>query len=127
MTVYIGRDAFENWSVLGSTLGHEIEIHCQQSFFMIHLFDLFGFDGTGEAERQAYLYELANAERFGLGQYDQNLILSTMSYFYPEITKGHGLVDNVKGWLSRLAFKHEGSKPLSARSRSVTEGPGSAD
>ena len=82
--VYIGREAFQSWSLLGSTLAHEIEVHCRQNFLAIHFENLAGMDGTGAAEREAYGYELANATRFGLAQYDQDLIRSTMSYFYPE-------------------------------------------
>jgi hypothetical protein len=83
-TVYIGREAFQSWGLLGSTLAHEIEIHCRQNFLSIHFQNIAGMDGTGSAEREAYRYELANAGRFGLAQYDQDLIRSTMSYFYPE-------------------------------------------
>lgn len=82
--VLIGREAFTSWAMLGSTLAHEIEIHCRQNFLAIHLQNLAGFDGTGTAEREAYRYELANAERFGLASYDRELIRSTMAYFYPE-------------------------------------------
>jgi hypothetical protein len=83
-TVYVGREAFQSWALLGSTLAHEIEIHCRQNFLSIHFQNIAGMDGTGSAEREAYRYELANANRFGLAQYDQDLIRSTMSYFYPE-------------------------------------------
>lgn len=38
-TVSIGPAAFTSWAVLGSTLGHEIEVHGQQSFFSIVLLD----------------------------------------------------------------------------------------
>ena len=81
--VTIGPPAFESWALLGSTLAHEIEVHCQQNFFIIFMMDTIGLDGTGEAERQAYLHELKNAQRFGLKAVDQRLIEDTMSYFYP--------------------------------------------
>jgi hypothetical protein len=45
--VLIGREAFTSWAMLGSTLAHEIEIHCRQNFLSIHLQNLAGFDGTG--------------------------------------------------------------------------------
>lgn len=38
-TVSIGPAAFTSWAVLGSTLGHEIEVHGQQSFLSIVLLD----------------------------------------------------------------------------------------
>lgn len=82
--VFVGPEAFSSWSMLGSTLAHEIEIHCRQNFLAIHFQNVAGMDGTTAAEREAYKYELANASRFGLTQYDQDLIRSTMSYFYPE-------------------------------------------
>jgi hypothetical protein len=82
--VIIGPSAFINWSILGSTLAHEIEIHCNQSFFLIAIMDLIGLDGTRAAERQAYLHEIKNRERFGMTQNDQELIVDTLVYYYPE-------------------------------------------
>ena len=67
--VYVGADAFSSWALLGSTLAHEIEVHCRQNFLAIHFQNISGFDGTGYAEREAYGYELAHAERFGLTTY----------------------------------------------------------
>src|SRR5690606_19202846 len=64
--VTIGPAAFTSWALLGSTLAHELEVHCQQNFLFIYLMDLVGLDGTGEAERQAYRHELTNAKRFSL-------------------------------------------------------------
>ena len=81
--VAVGPSAFADWSLLGSTLAHELEIHCQQSFLVIHIMDRLGLEGTVEAERQAYLHELANAERFGLSRGSKELIADTMDYFYP--------------------------------------------
>ena len=81
--VTIGPAAFESWALLGSTLAHELEVHCQQNFFVIFLMDTVGLDGTGEAERQAYMHELKNAKRFGLKAVDKRLIEDTMDYFYP--------------------------------------------
>jgi hypothetical protein len=82
--VTVGPAAFASWGLLGSTLAHELEIHCQQNFLAIYFMDTVGLDGTGAAERQAYLHELANAERFGLARFDAQLIADTMDYFYPE-------------------------------------------
>ena len=79
--VTIGPAAFTSWSVLGSTLGHEIEVHVRQSFLKVVLLDklthaklearklvgrvfpaakpsvrqLFE-EGTWSAEREAYLF-----------------------------------------------------------------------
>ena len=104
LVVYIGRDAFSSWAMLGSTLGHEIEVHCRQNFLAIHLQDLAGFDGTGAAEREAYKYELSHADRFGINQYDREFIKNTAEYFYPQqpgffVQK----IMPVKIWLNRLS------------------------
>lgn len=102
--VFIGPEAFTSWGLLGSTLAHEIEVHCRQNFLAIHLQNISGFDGTGMAEREAYRYELANSTRFGLAQYDQDLIRSTMSYFYP--VQENRLVEQfypVRSWMGKLA------------------------
>jgi hypothetical protein len=111
--VYIGPEAFSSWALLGSTLAHEIEIHGRQNFLAIHFQNLAGFDGTGMAEREAYGYELHQAERFGLNQYERELIHSTMSYFYPE--KQNRLVQRfapIKFWLDRLAANQLGKSLL---------------
>jgi hypothetical protein len=102
--VYIGRAAFQSWGLLGSTLAHEVEIHCRQNFLSIHLQNLAGLDGTGAAEREAYRYELANASRFSLESFDLDLIRSTMSFYYPEresvITKRFV---PIQSWIGRIA------------------------
>jgi hypothetical protein len=102
--VFIGPEAFSSWGLLGSTLAHEVEVHCRQNFLAIHLQNIAGFDGTGMAEREAYRYELANTTRFGLAQYDQDLIRSTMSYFYPE--QENRVLEQfspVRAWIGKLA------------------------
>lgn len=82
--VSIGPEAFSSWAMLASTISHEVEVHCRQNFFAIHLMDMAGLDGTGQAEREAYSHELSGAHRFGLSPYDQDLIRSTADYFYPD-------------------------------------------
>ncbi len=86
-TVVIGPSAFSSWALLGSTLAHELEVHCTQNFMMISLMDKLGMDGTGTAEREAYLHELRFAQRFQMDQYDYRLITETMEYYYPETRK----------------------------------------
>ncbi|HCF2456845.1 TPA: VCBS repeat-containing protein [Pseudomonas aeruginosa] len=62
--VELGPMAFESWSELGVTLGHEIEIHWELQF------KKFGAVSSNQEwfmrEYQADLYELENISRFGL-------------------------------------------------------------
>jgi hypothetical protein len=107
--VTVGSPAFISWGVLGSTLAHEIEIHVDQSFLKVvatdHLTRLslnarrlvgkfipslkpsvresFESDGTWAAERQAYIHEIRNAQRFGLTPDEIHSIRRVMDYFYP--------------------------------------------
>ncbi len=83
-SVRIGPAAFSSWALLGSTLAHEIEVHGRQNFWLIGMMDAMGLDGTGMAERQAYLHELSEAERFSLSRMDRKLIADTMHFYYPE-------------------------------------------
>lgn len=83
LLVEIGPAAFESWALLGSTLGHELEVHCKQSFILINIKDRLGLDGTLDAERDAYQHELDDAERFGLSIEEQRQIKMTMDFYYP--------------------------------------------
>ncbi len=83
LEVTVGPAAFTSWALLGSTLAHELEVHCRQSFFLIRVKDMMGLNGTDQAEREAYLYELTNSERFHLKTADQLNIRATMDYYYP--------------------------------------------
>lgn len=89
-TVSIGPAAFESWSLLASSLAHELEVHCGQNFFIIRVLDGFGYHGTHRAEREAYTYELRNQIRFGHSQETAEDIVSTRDYYYPE----HGATEN---------------------------------
>lgn len=108
-TVTVGLTAFTSWAVSGSTLAHEIEIHVDQSFFKIVATDyLMGWqmsarrlagksvpalkpsakesfenDGTWAAEREAYMYEIRNAKRFGLTNEELSSIWRVMDFYYP--------------------------------------------
>lgn len=84
LIVTVGPGAFTSWGILGSTLAHEIEVHCNQNFAIIRLMDMFGLEGTHNAEREAYHHELAHADRFFLSAEDRLSIAQTMDYFYPE-------------------------------------------
>lgn len=82
-SVKIGPAAFQSWALLGSTLAHEFEVHCRQSFLWIHMQDLAGLSGTDNAEREAYAYEINSAKRFGLTVAEVSMIQETVDYYYP--------------------------------------------
>lgn len=135
--VTIGPAAFTSWAVLGSTLAHEIEVHVEQSFLKVVLQDqvaqmyydgrrtlgrwipelapsaqeLFENDGTWKAERDAYMYELSNARRFGLSKDEVASIWRVMDYFYPNkngssseahLSASSGVEDDSSGADNRL-------------------------
>lgn len=88
--VLIGPSSFDSWALLGSTLAHELLVHCQQNFFLITVMDLLNLDGTGAAERQAYEFELVHADQFGLSGEDRELIAATVAYYYPSSSPTKG-------------------------------------
>ena len=59
----LGSRAFTSWARLGSTLGHEIEVHWQRQYVAR------GWDDCSEhiwvGEYEAYKYNIDNASRFG--------------------------------------------------------------
>ncbi len=81
--VLIGPEAYSSWGILGSTLAHEMEIHCNQNVYLIVLKDLLGFNGTHDAEREAYTYEIQNQQRFNLTLHEVSEITNIMNYYYP--------------------------------------------
>jgi len=80
--ILLGPEAFVSWGILGSTLAHEIEIHCKQNVYLIILKDLLNLDGTKYAEREAYSHEINNKERFNLTDEEVNSIEEVMNQFY---------------------------------------------
>ena len=81
--VEIGPKAFDSWAILGATLAHEVEVHCNQNFVWVNFLDFIGMDGTGFAERVAYNYEITNQDRFGLTSEDILSISITKEKHYP--------------------------------------------
>jgi hypothetical protein len=103
LEVAVGPNAFTSWSILGATLAHELEVHCRQSFALIRLLDSVGLLGTENAEREAYMHELAGSNRFRLTALEQESIAQTMDYFYPKQTKNTlsaAFVKPVGTWLN---------------------------
>ncbi|MCX6111540.1 MAG: hypothetical protein NTZ90_18235 [Proteobacteria bacterium] len=98
--VTIGPAAFTSWALLGSTLAHELEVHCQQNFLTIYVMDFLGMDGTGAAERQAYVHELSNAKRFATNAVDIAMIADTVQFYYPERPTLGASQRNFRSWLS---------------------------
>ncbi|HEX8264595.1 MAG TPA: type VI secretion system tip protein TssI/VgrG [Pyrinomonadaceae bacterium] len=66
--VKIGDDAFRDPAWLGSTVGHESEIHAKEQGAKGKWYT--GPEGTAIQEVQAYDYEIANAERYGTSPAD---------------------------------------------------------
>jgi hypothetical protein len=93
LEVAVGPNAFASWALLGSTLAHELEVHCRQNFALIRLLDSMGLQGTESAEREAYQHELNYRKRFGLSNEEVIVITETMDYFYPE-TKENSMSAN---------------------------------
>ena len=83
--VFVGPEAFISWGILGSTLAHDIEIHCQQNVYLIVFKDLLGFDGTGDAEREAYSHEIFYKNRFHLTDREVVDIRDIMTQHYPSL------------------------------------------
>ena len=102
--VEIGPPAFTSWSILGSTLGHEIEVHCKQSFGLIWMSELFHLQGTVIAERQAYEYEENNAMRFGLSGFEKSQIKATKEYHYPISFLNDGKLNHINNLVAKLLF-----------------------
>ena len=71
--VILGPGAFTSWALLGSTLGHELEVHARQNISYAQdrtERDLPG--GLFLIEVEAYLYEIKNKERFGTTEDELN-------------------------------------------------------
>jgi hypothetical protein len=82
--VVIGRDAFRSWGQLGGTLVHELEAHATQWTMMGGLVDalLPGTPGNTYLEKQAYRYEISQAERLGLTPQEIASTKFIMEYLY---------------------------------------------
>lgn len=93
--VIIGDMAFISWGILGSTIGHEAEIHGRQNFLLFEILNFLNIYvklftnfypkfsnifinksdlGIYFAEKEAYLYELNSANRFNLNKNELNSI-----------------------------------------------------
>jgi len=110
LQVTVGPSAFSSWPLLGSTLAHELEVHCNQNFAAIRVMDLAGLDGTGSAEREAYRHEIKHAKRFGLSPDDQRQISYTMNFFYPEQGQQKSytnVADSLKSWIAQVRSPKE--------------------
>jgi hypothetical protein len=81
--ISIGPSAFASWSLLGSTIAHEAEVHANQNLVITRILDLLNVDGSSYTERLAYLYELNQAGRFRLSLAERMEIIDTVDFYYP--------------------------------------------
>ncbi len=105
LEVLIGPGAFASWGLLGSTLAHELEVHCRQSFTWIRLLDMVGLEGTMHAERSAYVHELNEARRFGLNRTELASISETMNFYYPEAGQPDSFASRISKSVQQLIAK----------------------
>jgi hypothetical protein len=79
--VFIGPSAFESWGSLGSTLAHELEVHCRQNIVLFNLKEMLGLGGIREAEFEAYQHEIEQAQRFQLSKEELRFIQEVQKDF----------------------------------------------
>jgi len=79
----IGAGAFTSWGRLGSTLAHEVEVHCNQNWWRSSVEKLFLYDPNPMMEREAYTYTLLDSKRFHLTFLEQLNITYVMQLLYP--------------------------------------------
>jgi hypothetical protein len=68
--VTLGDDAFSSAAILGSTIGHEVEVHVNRQVEKGVDYPESDSQGTSVQEVEAYDYELQNKDRFGLSEDD---------------------------------------------------------
>ena len=102
LSVVVGPSAFKSWSLLASTLSHEIEVHCKQNFLFVRLLDSLGLHGTIAAERQAYQYEIDHSVRFGLSDSEKAAIKDTMEFYYPKPSQNSEMVAGISESVHKL-------------------------
>jgi hypothetical protein len=83
--VTIGPQAFESWGQLGTTLAHEIEVHCNQNHVQAVWDTINNRSPITRLEREAYTYTLLSERRFYLTDREYMGILMVMEYHYPKI------------------------------------------
>ncbi len=79
VSVSIGKSAFASWALLGSTLAHELEVHGRQNLLAISVKENLGIAARRQAEREAYIYEIEQARRFGLSDREVANIAATLA------------------------------------------------
>ena len=83
--VELGPESFMSWGLLGSTIAHELEIHCEQNLLWLSLQELVGVNANVKAEIEAYNHELAQSKRFGLRTFEVRNIRKSRDYYYPAL------------------------------------------
>ena len=80
--VEIGNGAFRSAAELGSTIGHEVEVHVNRQIVQQVFYPASDEQGTLIQEVEAYDYELANADRYGLSPDEVKLLKRRRAIHY---------------------------------------------
>ncbi len=80
--VEIGDEAFRSAAELGSTIGHEVEVHVNRQIVQQVFYPPSDEQGTLIQEVEAYDYELANADRYGLSPDEVKLLQRRRAIHY---------------------------------------------
>jgi len=80
--VEIGDQAFRSAAQLGSTIGHEVEVHVNRQILQQVFYPPSDEQGTLIQEVEAYDYELANTDRYGLSPDEVKLLKRRRAIHY---------------------------------------------
>jgi hypothetical protein len=83
--VEIGDEAFRSAAQLGSTIGHEVEVHVNRQIVKQVFYPQSDEQGTLIQEVEAYDYELANKDRYGLSHDEVKLLKRRRAIHYQRL------------------------------------------
>lgn len=98
-TVKIGDKAFSSPNWLGSSIGHEVEIHVNEQAKKGNWYT--GTQGTALQEVQAYDYEIANAKRYGTSKKDIADLKARRAAYYSELNSDYKARADAKNYLMK--------------------------
>ncbi len=87
--VEIGDLAFGSAAELGSTIGHEVEVHVNRQIAKGVHYPMSDEQGWLIQELEAYDYELANKDRYGLSADEVNVLKTRRAIFYRRLQWDH--------------------------------------